>query len=447
MRWLKERDVHPMQQSFCLFGYSRRIFWIVCAMLFFLVAPELGLAKKMLRTHLSAGSYFDLQDGKQTNQRFALRQETRSKLYKKRYEIALISDVRLEWDTQTDFPSGDAYRVKPDSLFLEWQKSLFRIAAGFQTLSWGEAFGLPIMDVVNPVDFTDPPGSNMVQRKIPIAMVSAELIANDIYLQFLGTPFPRRSPLPRHKDGLPIVKVDHGEWGKDFEFGGRLGYLFASGLDVKLVYYHHWFRTPRFELGINSATGEPELREVALEVDLVGVSLSQAVYSWVFRFDAAHESGYLLPAHMEGLSPQEALQKQVGLSNRSRALLSVDTTTDSGQIFGFQLQAQHIGEPERELAGPESEAGGSVDRLDSQTHLWGGIQANFSAFERKLVLENFVIMGLGNADIWVRPQLQAYLTPRIRIEAEFNYVDGKSDGDTDIFQPRSDFQSGLTYRF
>jgi hypothetical protein len=419
-----------------LFGHARALAWMAsCAWAgAYAGSPDPALAKT-LRTHASTQSNIDMDDQVLRNQRFSIRQEAISLLYKKRYGLSFYADTTIRFDTMEEFDSGENYDFRIETLYAEWQKGLFRTTLGMQTFTWGETFGVPITDVINPIDYTQPFSSEVGAAKMSIAAASVEMIAGGFYLQALGTPFPRRSPLPKQVEDIEVIDPEEHDWGQTFEYGGRAGYLFGMGLDLKVFYYSHFSRTPRFELRVPSPTSRPLLVPIEAEVETIGLSASQAFESVVFRFDGVYENGYLLPLSLAGVPFEEALSLRVGATERTQATVGIDYTTEKRHLFGLQYQADHLMHQD------------AVPLFRTQTLHWGGAQMNLNFFSEQLTAGVFALAGLGNGDLWVRPKVTIFATNRIKIETEANFLSSDGDGNTDLYSNRKNLIIGAGYRF
>lgn len=410
------------------------VLWI-CTSAGVLLTPETPAEAKTLRTHAGTQSTLDAETGKILNQRLSIRQEAVSLLYKKKYGLSFYADTTIRLDTVEDFSSGEFYDVRIETLYGEWQRGLFRTTLGMQTFTWGETFGVPITDVVNPIDFTQPFSSDLNAAKMSVAAASLELITGNFYLQALGTPFPRRSPLPSEIEGIEVVQPGDHEWGQTFEYGGRIGYLFDLGLDVKVFYYAHFSRTPRFELRFPSAETGPRLVHVESEMETVGLSASQAFDQIVLRFDGVYENGYLVPVSFKETPLEEAVSLRVRATERAQGTAGLDYTTDSGDLYGLQYQTDHLLDA------------GSVPKFRAQTLHWAGAQVSFSFFSDRLAAGAFVLRGVANSDLWVRPKFTLFATDRVKIESEANILESDGDGNTDLYSDRKNLIIGGSYRF
>jgi hypothetical protein len=342
--------------------------------------------------------------------------------------LALHTNLYFAVDTDREFiENNEWYVIRPDSLFLEFQRDFFRATAGMQQITWGESFGLPIVDVVNPVDLSEPIGSESQDYKIAVPVTSIEFIGGNFYLQGLYVPLARRSPIPDELNGIPVIELPPFRVGEASEYGGRVGYLFPFGLDLKALYYRHNSRLPRFELDLSSPT-EPRLIVAETTQNSYGFSISQSLDDVVIRADAVFESGYLMPAITRTTPAAEAPFRKTAIADRVQVVGGADYTSGGGNMFGLQFQFENV----QETNVPKYWAGGRMMLVsDSQ---------DFS-------FDIFGFHGIGNDDWWIRPLARVQFAQRFELTAEANLTDGNGNGNPDIFFRRRNITGTLSYRF
>lgn len=146
-------------------------------------------------------------------------------------------------------------------LYLDFDVGTSYVRLGKQQVVWGQADGLRVLDVVNPLDFREWILGDLEDRRIPTWMVNVEIPVGDVNIQLLWVPdhsyddlpdfdgsFGLSTPLfiPQPPPGLiltapPVVAdVDRPDrFISDDDYGVRLSGFFG-GWDVSLNYFYHY---------------------------------------------------------------------------------------------------------------------------------------------------------------------------------------------------------------
>jgi hypothetical protein len=271
-----------------------------------------------------------------------------------------------------------------------WTHQAYKITAGFQEIAWGETFGAPVVDVVNPRDFTDPLIQQPSWERLPVAAINAQAFYEKLTLQAILTPVSRENryysgaprgsapdlPAPLTLGTHPLQDVSSSP-----EYGGRASYLFPNGIDLGLIYYRHWNRNPVYEL-----TPAFQILPVQEQVHSTGLTFSEAVESFaslVLRGDALYVSGIPLDGVNLGFPERDR--------SRLMGTLGADLTTSTDWSFGLQYQQldDFLSLKTREFRW----ASGKISKKWSDTA--------YGTFEPAL----FVFQGVGNLDRWIQPKL------------------------------------------
>lgn len=417
-----------------------------CALFFLVLSTPAHAANKSLKTRLGVRTQYDLSGERMTSQRYFLRQEAASLVYKRSTGLSFYSNFFLAVDTERDFEdSNERYTLRADSLYIEYQKSFLRLTAGMQQISWGETFGIPVIDIVNPIDITEPFSSDWNASKIAVPLATAEVIAGNLYLQGLFSPMTRRSPLPPDYLDTPIRELPPTRFGEDMEYGGRIGYLFPFGLDAKFLYYRHYNRIPRLVGSIDTRTGRPVLRATESLQHSFGLAASQAFDSLVIRFDGLYEQNTL-----EAVTAPASLP-QARITDRMQAALGADWSSSQGDVLGLQLQgSQLVAQPDQKPypESPASASGGTRSTTaQKDPDLWAGARIALHAFRERVSFDVFGLLGLNSDDWWLRPQLTLRLPPRLEWTTELNLMMADPNGGSEILAERRLVNSSLSYRF
>ena len=141
---------------------------------------------------------------------------------------------------QADSRSQSARFEIRDSYY-QLEKDSLRARIGFQSLAWGETYGLFIADLPNPRDWSDPRLLDIAYVKKPVFMAQlqwfGEVLGGTSSAQVFFTPITRSQQLSQTWSQEAIA--DPGAEG-----GLRLSRLFELGLDASFFLISHLDRTP-----------------------------------------------------------------------------------------------------------------------------------------------------------------------------------------------------------
>jgi hypothetical protein len=312
--------------------------------------------------------------------------------------------VRAWFDTQSVRPEGGrGFELNADTQYYSYEADIragnimmsrekFRVVAGFQEIPWGETFGLPILELVNPRDFRDPLLNDPSWMRLPVAAIQTQLFLGKLTLQGVLTPIPRhnRYPLPGSRfdpadstAGLELrreVAYPNPAFGEFMEYGGRASYLF-DGVDVAFMAYRHWNRQPVFQL-VPTSLSTAELIPVELPMNTFGNSISYSTGPYVFRGDTA--IGLNGPLQSDDIG---AIEQGTKIQN----IVGVDLTTEDGLNVGFQFQTE-----------------ASLLAAGTRRFHWISHRISKRIWDGKLEPEAFIFAGAGNPDLWIQPKLTWY---------------------------------------
>lgn len=185
----------------------------------------------------------------------------------------------------------DAF-IDPVNVSLELMFNKTSFQAGFLRYRFSETFGLQILDVANPRDYSDFVlndlswakrsvfGLNMQNRWDRLeALWMLTLWPNGDRLPYKGTPFDLTQGNFGYEGG-----VVNRPWFKDYEYGVRFKYLFENGLDLSVLGYHHFARPSLISI---SQTGPMSFNSKISSrmVNSLGMAGSFVMEDWVLRAD------------------------------------------------------------------------------------------------------------------------------------------------------------------
>ncbi|MBI2711244.1 MAG: hypothetical protein HYX41_00070 [Bdellovibrio sp.] len=295
--------------------------------------------------------------------------------------------VRAWLDT---IPGGFQSEFSLRNFSVSTAQSQWRLVAGFQEIVWGETFGFPVLDLVSPRDFRDPLLLDANWVRLPTASLNAQYFYGQTTVQLVITPFARSPVFPNSGSpvdptlGTPGVSLRNTS-GTDLggiagaEFGGKLSHLFSNGMDVGLIYFHHWNRNPVFRISPTSPPGTFLVLPTEQKVETLGFTFSASFDSWVIRSDQAVHLNQPLQTGTLGTVSNGAQWQNV---------LGADYTGTDEWSLGIQLQT-------------------TLQIWDGGTlaQKWASGRMTKKWFDGKVEAELFVLSGLDNPDLWLQPKL------------------------------------------
>lgn len=213
-------------------------------------------------------------------------------------------------------------------------KNTFQI--GFLRYRFSETFGLQLLDVANPRDYSEFIFNDLSWSKRSVFGMNDTYKWNDLQIQLILTLWPNGDRLPYKGSAFDPTngQIDYQggvverPWFKDLEYGNRLKYLFGNGLDLSFLYYHHFSRPTFQKLEIKNPT---ELKAVPTDhmVDSLGSSASYVWQDWVLRMDALYTFNDLVQKNLLEYDKKDHFQTLAGLDRTFEAfLLGLQTQGD-----------------------------------------------------------------------------------------------------------------------
>lgn len=287
----------------------------------------------------------------------------------------------------------------PKNLYLSWSEGSFQALAGYETITWGETFGLPVVDFVNPRDLRDPLWLDDEWTKLSVPLIDLVYSPDPFTLQVLFNPVPR---LTRIADSWNGVKLESKDLNHDLsimekaEYGGRLG-IRVDSFDLNFITYTHWNRNPVFT--IKSITPDVTLQTVNKKVTSYGISASYAGDYHVIRLDAAYNQSNLIQKWTTTWQAEEA--------DTFLGVLGFDWTFENQLQLGVQYLESHI-----------------VEKPDTKVNAVG-LRASMPLFDDVLEPEVIWIRGLNSKDEWLQASLKTYIGYGFRLLLRYDSIEAK----------------------
>lgn len=300
-----------------------------------LLFPLIGFSQDFTRSSLTTGfrsSYFT-QSNSFDNSFFYYQPEYQDETFGETYSVKKQLKLRV-----FDYISSDEHVIiDPLDASLEFIKDRHSFQIGFLRYRFSETFGLQLLDVANPRDYSEFIFNDLSWSKRSVFGMNTTSKFDALQIQLILTLWPNGDRLPYQGSAFdPTTSaIDYRggvidrPWFKDLEYGTRLKYLFQNGFDLGVLYYHHFSRPTFMEF---SPTGPMSFkaRPTDVLVDSLGTSGSYVKGDWVYRADILYTHQDLV---IDGLT---AFKKM----NHTQSLVGVDRTFDTF-ILGLQSQADY----------------------------------------------------------------------------------------------------------
>ncbi len=235
--------------------------------------------------------------------------------------------------------------VELRELFLDFDVGEVLVRLGKQQVVWGQADGLRILDVINPLSFREFILPDFEDRRIPLWMLNAEIPIAGATLQLLWIPdqtyddfpasegayaftAPRFRPALEDQEPAQLQSLQKpNSVLKDSDVGLRLS-AFAGGWDLTANYLYHYQDQPVLALDRSGAV--TQIVPTYKRTHLAGVSVSTAFGDFVFR----GEVGYATDRYFTSNDAADGIEKSAEISG----VLGLDysgltDTLISGQFF------------------------------------------------------------------------------------------------------------------
>ena len=316
------------------------------------------------------------------------------------YSLVGQAQFRLAMDLQSDFRKTAPGSLSPEvseilvrEAKLSLAKGSSRTVVGLQQISWGETFGIQILDIVNGRDLRDPLMLETGWTRLAAPILQQQFFQDKTTYQFILTAMPSHNRLPRSGSAFDTTNTLGVELqenartvGDEYpampEFGGKISQLFRNGLDVSILLFSHYNRNTVYQLRTSlSPSGPMRLQPIVGRVLSAGGSASYALNEFVLRGDYIAHNGQPLAMGTNTV---------VSDGTQHRLVVCFDWTRNNWTL-GAQYQ---------------------LDNNDSYKDApwnhaqWGSAQISRTFLNRALELSIFAYGGISNRDMWLQPKIQ-----------------------------------------
>lgn len=315
--------------------------------------------------------------------------------------------------------SDEPVIIDPLDVSVEFFTNNNSFQIGFLRYRFSETFGLQLLDVANPRDYSEFIFNDLSWSKRSVFSMNDTYKWNNFSVQLILTLWPNGDRLPYKGSAFDPTQgmtnyqggvVDR-PWFKDMEYGTRLKYLMESGLDLSFLYYHHFSRPTFQDIKFNSAT-DITTKNTHQMVDSLGASASYVISDWVLRADFLFTKDDLIQKNL--LEYKQA--------NHTQLLAGVDRTYED---FLVGLQTQSDFTMDRHFFGLRAEwskiswwtPAVMVFKNYSSTDQWFQFKNTFELYSAKLSLSYDNIQG-GTGD----DALFGFYRDNDRVLADISYT-------------------------
>lgn len=313
-----------------------------------------------------------------------------------------------------------------------------QLRLGKQQVVWGQADGLRLLDVVNPIDFREFILPDYDDSRIPLWMVNLELYlgAGDLQLLWIpdtsmhnlpgpGSSFEFTAPFTRIPEHIPFIvePFDRPNDLGDSDFGIRFS-TFRGGWDLAFNHLYRYDDFPYFEkkLGADGLTLTPKFGRT----HTLGASLSNAFGDFVLRTEVAFNTD----KYLETNSLQD---DSVGSTRELGYVLGLDWTGLTDTMISLQVFQSILLDDD------------DFVRDDTDTHLT--LLARRYFMNESLLIKILWIYHQNEGDNLFRLSTTYDVTSELQLEAYVDMFSGNDDKLFGQFDDQDRYGLRLSYGF
>lgn len=332
------------------------------------------------------------------------------------------------------FRSGINRRIFPDNhtdlelreLFVDDYLGNTFVRIGKQQIVWGQADGLRVLDVINPLNHREFILPEMEDRRIPLWSAQVEIPVDSWSLQLVWVPDSTVTEAPEPGaayallddpfNGAGTLTVDRPKAFSESDYGARLG-RYWKGWDLTLNYLYHTIDDPI----ITVDPSEQAIRASYNRSHLFGITAANAFGDYTFRLEAGYESERKYTSTVHSLQSTDELSYVLGLDYSG-----LTDTLLSGQFF------QSI-----------RDKGLDVPRTEENATLL--LRRDF--MNQVVQLESLLIYSFENRDALWQLSADYQLTTNVQLNAGVDLFSGDREGQLGRFRDRSRLNVGIELGF
>lgn len=341
---------------------------------------------------------------------------------------------------------GDAADFELRELYLDNYFGNVFLRLGKQQVVWGEADGLRVLDVVNPLQFREFIIGDFEDRRIPTWMANVEATFGSVTAQFLWIPdhtydevpepgavfeitSPRFGPtVPEGFAGtVALAEPDRPDrFIEDDDYGARIN-AFIGGWDLSLNYLYH-FRDEQVLRRSGDASGDILIEPEYERSHLIGATASNAFGKFTLRSEVGYSTNRFFltndPLDEDGVFESDEISYVLGVDYQYDA-----DTLISGQIFQSYL----------------TDAGDAGVRDDLDTTLSLLVSREFR--NDTIVAEALYLQSVNDGDGLLQIDFSYELRSNLKLLAGADVFFGDADGVFGQFDGADRIRFGFEYGF
>lgn len=175
----------------------------------------------------------------------------------------------------------DEYTIKINELWAQYSKSACNLKLGRQNIFWGNVEGTRALDVIAPLDLTEPllTDFSLIRRSQDI--ISTSCFYSDYDFELFVIP----KPLLDQYTARQVSEFENLEKSLNAEWGGRIS-KHAEGLDLSAYYGRFYNNTPKAIFDINSFAA---IGIYIDEFELFGAGVVYAIERLLLEFEMSYQ--------------------------------------------------------------------------------------------------------------------------------------------------------------
>lgn len=278
------------------------------------------------------------------------------------------------------------WRFEAADSYLAWQQGGWWIKAGYQTLAWGEAESLKVVDVLARRDQRWPGQEDLEKLRLPVAALSATW-NNQLDLVILA-PGPTDRRATAYDEFDPLIAARSGDPGADpavqFQRRERPGYGLRwrerrHGWDTQVIFADVYsYESALDGSAFNLSADPPQVTQLELSPwrqQIAGLGLQLVRGNWLLRSEQAWHRGVRLPRD----NPTERWSEE----DQWRAMAGADYSGFHNLIISGEVSWSYTRDWARTLASQEWQSGASL-------------RMRYTLFNERLSLDGFALATHGD---------------------------------------------------
>lgn len=303
--------------------------WLLCLLPLFTYAQDYATKSLTVGTR---SSYFT-DNGETDNTFLYYIPEYQDETFGEKIGMRKKFKLRVFDYTQSD----EEVIVDPLDVSLEFFSDENTFQMGFLRYRFSETFGLQLLDVANPRDYSEFVFNDLSWSKRSVFGMNDTFKVGNLQWQFILTLWPNGDRMPYKGTAFDPTEgriayeggVVERPWFRDLEYGTRMKYLFENGLDLSLLYFHHFSR-PTLQQIIVKSPFDIRTKNTDHLVDSLGTSASYVLDEWVVRADALYTINDLVQETLLEFEKEDHFQTLFGIDKNFEKF-----------VLGFQFQSDY----------------------------------------------------------------------------------------------------------